>query len=563
MTGRCCWINTLLMCCLTLPRAGAAQHTDSAAFAAAVRELDPQLGTPLARRGVAGGHASLRELYGSAAAGGPMHPIWTVDGRPTPQAVAVVALLATVDARGLRPADYDALPLGASAAALAERPETGSASLARFDFALSSAVMRLVADLHGGRTDPGPLRFAIPQTHEQLDLAHLVLEVSRAGDPATAIAAVEPRYAGYAALVAALARYRAVAADLAVVPPRFSSLPVRPGEALADHSALRRMLIALGDLPASEEDREAGDTSSYSPDLVAGIARFQRRHALAADGLIDKETARQLGVPIAARVRQIALTLERWRWLPDTPPDRYAVVNIPGFQLLVFEHDSLAARPVLEMSVIVGRAAGRHGTPVFSGMIDEVVFRPYWDVPSSIARKELLPRARRQPGVLRAEGFEIVGAGDEAKPVALTADNVERVAAGTLRLRQRPGATNALGLAKFVFPNSHAVYLHGTPAPELFARERRDFSHGCIRIADPAAFAQHLLDGQGEWTRDAIESAMQGQRTIRVPVARPVAVYILYATVTARADGVRFYPDIYGHDALLARALERQRRGGR
>jgi murein L,D-transpeptidase YcbB/YkuD len=188
----------------------------------------------------------------------------------------------------------------------------------------------------------------------------------------------------------------------------------------------------------------------------------------------------------------------------------------------------------------------------------EVVFRPFWDVPRTIARGELLPIIRRRPDYLQRESLEIVRGGDhDAEVYPVTDENLERVAAGTLRLRQRPGPANALGLVKFVFPNRYNVYMHGTPAQGLFASASRDFSHGCIRVEDPGALAEYVLRGQPEWSRDAIDEAMHGDSTIRVPLARPVAVYILYATAVVREDGVvHFYPDLYGHDAALELSLE-------
>jgi murein L,D-transpeptidase YcbB/YkuD len=267
----------------------------------------------------------------------------------------------------------------------------------------------------------------------------------------------------------------------------------------------------------------------------------------------------QLRVPMSQRVRQIEITLERWRWLPDHPPARYAVVNIPAFRLYVFEGDSLGDNPVLGMKVIVGKSQGRHATPVFTGVMRDVVFRPYWDVPPRIARNELVPRIRRNPGYFASEALEIVREGGDGVVPTLppTSENLARVAAGTLRLRQRPGPDNSLGLIKFVFPNDYNVYLHGTPAQHLFERARRDFSHGCVRTEDPNALAEFVLRGQEEWNRSTIEAATLGDRTIRVAVARPVTVYVWYATVVARGAVTYFYPDLYGRDASLGRALGR------
>jgi L,D-transpeptidase YcbB len=192
----------------------------------------------------------------------------------------------------------------------------------------------------------------------------------------------------------------------------------------------------------------------------------------------------------------------------------------------------------------------------------EVVINPYWDVPPIIARNEVVPAIRRRPGYLRDEGFEIVRGGDEGAAIySPTSENLSRVSSGSLRIRQRPGAANALGKLKFVFPNSHDVYLHGTPAQTLFAESRRDFSHGCIRVEDPRALAEVVLRGQSGWDRGAIDAAVEAGRTRRIAIDRPISVFVLYQTaVVDENDVVHFYGDLYGHDAALSRRL-RDRRG--
>ena len=242
--------------------------------------------------------------------------------------------------------------------------------------------------------------------------------------------------------------------------------------------------------------------------------------------------------------------------MPARTPLRYVVVNIPAFRLYAFENDARAERPVLSMNVVVGDAEGRHDTPVFVGEMREVVFRPYWDVPPRIARTELVPAIRRGAIDMNGEGYEIVGAGDNPRALPPTRANLDRVVAGTLRLRQRPGNNNALGLVKFVFPNDHNVYMHGTPAVNLFGYARRDFSHGCIRVEQPPTLASFALEGDDAWTTESVERAMRGERTLRVPLARPVSVFILYMTAVVAPDGTAyFYPDLYGEDAKLDREL--------
>jgi murein L,D-transpeptidase YcbB/YkuD len=214
--------------------------------------------------------------------------------------------------------------------------------------------------------------------------------------------------------------------------------------------------------------------------------------------------------------------------------------------------------PPQDMGVIVGRAL-KTQTPVLVEEMRHVVFRPYWNVPRSILRNEILPKVARDASYLARHDMDIVrGAGDDAQPVAATPQNIELLRQGALRLRQRPGPHNSLGLVKFAFPNNENVYMHGTPAPELFARTRRDFSHGCIRLEDPVSMAAWVLGDQPSWTRERIVSAMSGARPVRVDLATPIQVVLFYTTAAVGpGDGtVRFADDIYRHDARLEAALQ-------
>jgi murein L,D-transpeptidase YcbB/YkuD len=548
---------------IAVTRSGAQEPNALAALASRLVADD---GVATGRAGRPVERIALSRLYPPAA-----RPLWSEAGLPTRQALESIGILATADTRGLVPADYGADALAALVDSLGAR--SGSvAEVARFDVTLSRAVVRLLADLHMGRVDPRALRFELPETHDQLDLAELASAVSRAGDVRAAVEAKEPPYVGYVALKRALARYQRLAEDTTLRPLPRAEATIHPGDRYRDAPTLRRLLVALGDLDEAAAANSAGTPNdgsaaalddsvwtAYDGVLAAAVVRFQGRHGLEPDGVIGPGTMAQLRTPLARRVRQIELGLERWRWLPDKAPARYAVVNIPDFRLSVFEGDATARRPALTMNVIVGQAEGRHHTPVFVGTMREVVFRPYWDVPPRIARNELVPLIRRRPSYFVTEGFEIVRVGDsgaDAVTYPPTAPNLSRAAAGTLRLRQRPGPTNALGAVKFVFPNPYNVFLHGTPLQRLFAYSRRDFSHGCIRIEQPAALAELVLRGQETWDAAAVDAAMHGPRTMRVPIARPMVVYVLYATTTVDAAGaVYFSPDIYGHDAALERAL--------
>jgi murein L,D-transpeptidase YcbB/YkuD len=255
-------------------------------------------------------------------------------------------------------------------------------------------------------------------------------------------------------------------------------------------------------------------------------------------------------------VTQIELALERMRWLPESGAGRAMAINVPSFQLWAFADARDTGTATLSMPVIVGRAV-RHETPVFIGEMRAVEFSPYWNVPRNILRNETLPRLAQDPGYLQREDMELVSTrGDGRVLTRIDAAGLEALRAGELRVRQRPGPKNALGGVKFVLPNTMEVYLHATPARELFERTRRDFSHGCIRVRDPAALAAFVLQGKPEWTAEAIEAAMASGRNRTVPLDAAIPVVVFYTTAIVDSAGrAIFLPDVYGHDRRLLEAL--------
>jgi murein L,D-transpeptidase YcbB/YkuD len=369
---------------------------------------------------------------------------------------------------------------------------------------------------------------------------------------------LRPPLAQYRALRRMLARYRLLAADATFAAPPPITTSIHPGESYPALGVLARELVALGDLPANMP--AVSEPARYAGGVVEGVKRFQVRHGLDPDGVLGKATIEALRVPLTWRVRQIELALERLRWLPHLGEQRLIVLNIPMFRLWAWDTIPPDGAPLFGMDVIVGRAL-RTQTPVFAEEMREVIFRPYWNVPRSILRNEILPKMARDPDYLRRENMEIVrGDGDDGQPVEPTAATIVGLQEGVLRVRQRPGPTNALGLIKFVFPNEENVYMHGTPAQALFARSRRDFSHGCVRVADPVALAEWVLQDRPEWTRDRILAATNGSETIHVPLPRTIQVILFYTTAAVMPeDGtIRFADDIYRHDVTLDRALARR-----
>lgn len=490
-------------------------------------------------------------------------PRWFSGTQLTRPAVTLLGEMRAAESRGLDSRDYRGNELATAVAALS--PNATETEIARLDAAFSASAARFIADLHAGRVSPRQAGHDLAVPHAALDPEVALAALARSDDVRTVLDDWEPGLRHYALLKRALAQYR----DLALEPgltdlPPLPARSVKPGETYAGMPQLRRLLLALGDFGDSREAVEAGMAPSdaaaeavLDPRTVTALQRFQRRHGLDADGVLGRATWVALTRPLAQRVRQIELSLERARWLPprlDSPP---IIVNIPQYRLFAFQTTDDREDAMLQMKVIVGRTYPSHNTPVFAADMRSVVFRPYWDVPPSIVRNEFLARLRADPAWASRNGFEIVaGPGDDARPVKPSADSVAALARGELRLRQRPGPDNALGLAKFLFPNRYNVYLHGTPAQSLFAASRRAFSHGCIRIEDPVRFAEFVLRNDPAWTREAIVAAMHGVAPVRVNLAQPIRVMILYATALATESGeVLFFEDIYGHDARLDRQL--------
>ncbi|MCC7010453.1 MAG: L,D-transpeptidase family protein [Acidobacteria bacterium] len=506
-------------------------------IAAAVRTLGSTLPP--------GEAARLATLYDRAAGA----PLWVgEDGRTTGEARVALSRLRQSDAEGLVPDDYAAPELTRLETALAEPGEPSIA--ARFDVLLSAGLMRYYRHLHLGRTDPLTLGVQLTMPTDDHDFAEIVFAARDVDGVERTAATLAPPFTQYRALKAALARYRTLAAAPNAL-PAFTTT-VREGDAYAGARALFDWLAALGDLPPGTPPPAAG---VYDEALSRAVARFQRRHGLDVDGTLGRATAAALQVPLAWRVRQLEFALERLRWLPDLTGGRVLIVNIPMFRLWAWDAVPSADPPRLDMAVIVGRALDTR-TPVFAERMRFVVFRPYWNVPMSILRKELLPEIRRDPSYLQREHLQIVrGQSDSSPVVPFSPETLAELARGAARLRQAAGPFNSLGLVKFMFPNQNEVYLHGTPATALFRQSRRDFSHGCIRVEDPVALAEWVFERQPGWPREAILAAMQGPENRRVDLVDPVQVMIFYTTAAVmQADGaVYFASDVYGQDRLLDR----------
>ena len=477
---------------------------------------------------------------------------WVAGNQPTSQARQIIEELKHADEKGLRPEDYDGPSWDARVAAFTPPKRPSDTDKIAFDVALTFSTMRFLTHLHHGRVNPDSLHFALSPERKPFDVSEFLrTNLLRASDVRGAVESVEPQFLAYRRTLDALRTYLDLARkeDGGQLPASLER--IQAGDTHAAVPQLRRRLQLLGDLNPSIGTEDL----VYDRDVTSAVAHFQSRHGLDPNGTLDRDTLTQLNTPLRTRVLQLQLTLERWRWLPQTFSEPPVVVNIPEFRLYAIREDH---RVALAMNVIAGRAY-RHETPVFTSAIRSVVVRPFWNVPLNIQREELVPELETYPNYLADHDFEIVDARDQM-PVAAgdLAERNRKLHSGQWLLRQKPGPQNSLGLLKFELQNPYDIYLHGTPEQELFAKSRRDFSHGCIRVEDPIALAMWVLRGNPEWTEERIRSAMNGESTLRVSVKHPVPVWILYGTAIVREDGeVHFLKDIYGHDAALQKVLEK------
>jgi murein L,D-transpeptidase YcbB/YkuD len=507
---------------------------------------------------------------GPATAASAANP-WLEAGRPGPQAAQAIELLADAASHGLDPLDYgvpalrEAWVAAQGAGARAEAPATATAD--RLARALDDAMRRYLADLHDGRVAPAAVNLLHPLPERPpFDAAAALREALAARDLPAAVRRAAPALAQYERLREALARYRTLAGHRAWAQP-LPALPLQaqgrarkpalePGQPWAGLPMLAARLQALGDL--GDRGQPAPDPGALDDTLVAAVQQFQARHGLAPDGVVGRATWTALQVAPAARVRQLELALERLRWTPLVDAPRRIVVNVPEFVLRAYEVHGGRVQVRATMKVIVGRALETR-TPLIHGEMRTIEFQPFWNVPPSIARKELVPRLRRSGGAAywAREGFEFVGGGG-APDATLDAARLDAVMVGRMRIRQRPGPHNALGDIKFVFPNRESIFLHHTPATALFERARRDFSHGCIRVEQPVALALFALQGLPGWDEARVRRAMESDPPSTVAMAQPVPVLIAYGTALVKAGQVHFFDDIYGHDRALDEALRRR-----
>jgi len=472
-------------------------------------------------------------------------PIWvTIDG-PNTRAIQLRQTLNVADQEGLSPVDYHVETISQlwKSQSLAE--------LAALDIYLTDAFFRYVLDVHRGRYRPdnpeenGQKWYIISHSFNMVDELNRALNLR---DFEKTLQQLPPTHLGYQRLRDALANLRQIARNGAwpELPPGPS---LREGMRHAQVELLRQRLLADGSLimSMSKNNNEFDESMSYA------VQRFQVRHGLKMDGVVGPATRAAMNVSIDERIRQIKLNMERWRWLPRKLGKRYIIVNSAAYNLAAIENNQIA----FTMWVVIGKEQWQ--TPVIGGAMHTIVFNPYWTVPVKLVFEELIPAQLANPNYLKHKKIRVMrnlARNIEADPTRVDWRSYSKETFPYV-LRQDPGPTNPLGRIKFLFSNKHEVYLHDTPKQHLFDKEKRAFSHGCIRIENPLELANFLLEDQSGWDSKRIRKAINTGFTQDVALKQRTPVYILYLTSWAGEDDtVYFYKDVYSRDAPLQNQID-------
>src|SRR5689334_3053545 len=463
----------------------------------------------------------VRSLYSNYAGA----PLWLDTKGLSPDRVSELAnALAAADSDAIRVDSYPIKDLAGAVATLRAAKTPTAEQLADADVLMTSTFAALGEDLLTGQVNPRSVSQSWYINPREKDIDSALARTLREGPLDRSINNIRPQDPTYDSLRMQLMRYRELAAkgDWPTV-PKGPALKPGQSDSRARLTALVGRLRAEGYLPEDYAGAGIDSTSTrmkYDSTLAGAVARFQSHHDIGVDSMLGPETVDALDKPVTYRMGQIAANLERFRWLPRTLGNRYILVNVPAFELTAYD----SGKAALQMKVIVGQDYQGKSTPVFSDSMEFVVFRPYWIVTDSIANKEIYPKVAADPTYLDRNNYEIV-----------TIDHRKRV-------RQKPGDKNSLGLIKFMFPNDFNIYLHDTPQGELFNKDVRAFSHGCIRLQHPDSLA-HLVLG---WPLERVHQEMQdGPDDHRVNLKHKIPVFIVYFTTYEKDGQLYFGNDLY------------------
>ncbi len=476
------------------------------------------------------------EVYIFYAADRDYKPLWVRDNGPKSKARDVLDVFRNAGKMGLNPNNYHIAEIEKKMTVTTPR------ELAELELLLTRAFIDFGRDINRGVVLPNQASRENAITSKELGALTLIDGAENADYIADYARTLEPQSPEYQRLKGALATYREIAKDggFPVIP---KGPALKPGMQDKRVPLIRQYLLLVGDLPAGAHH----DGDLYDADLVAAVKWFQFRHGLTDDGILATTTFEAMAVPVADRIRQIELNLERRRWMDDDLGPYYILVNVADQELKVVKD----GKTVHTAKVVVGKPYTR--TPVFSETMKYIVFSPYWNVPPNIANNEYLPKLKRNPGVLAKENIRVFNDnGTEINPYSVKWSAFTRM---PYSLRQDSGGKNALGKVKFMFPNRFNVYLHDTPSKSLFDRDLRIFSHGCMRVQNPLDLALLLLADEG-WTRERIDSTIAQGRQRIVSLKTQIPVHVTYLTAWVNKDGaVNFRRDPYNRDEELSKIL--------
>jgi L,D-transpeptidase YcbB len=480
---------------------------------------------------------------------------WIHRGLPRPQALILVRILQDADMKGLNAEDYDGPKWPERLTRL--REAASELDLVRFDTALTVSAMRYIRALYFGRVNPKAFKFELDVDSRKYDLADFLRTLAlSSSDPILLVHKLEPNFPEYVRLLACLPSYLKLASQDDGERLHPISKPLSPGQIYESLPRLTRLLRLLGDLPAAET--VTLDANVYDGPLVGAVKHYQARLGDQADGRLHAHTIAELNVPLYARVRQIRLALERWRWVSHTFSQPLIVIDLPESRLRGMDEHGKAT---LFMTVSVEKDYALR-SPVFEGELKYVVFRPYWQVASNIEQQEIIPHIEEDRSYLPKNRFEIVASDGTVitDGPGVSDPVIAQLRAGNLHLRQKPGSKNSIGLVKVSFSNSNEVYLHGADELQPIPRSSRASTHGCIRVHDAADLAAWVLRNTPGWNLDRVRAFMNGTReNIQVNPTTTIPVLIIYGTAAVdEAGDVHFSDDIYGYDAKLEQALAKE-----
>ena len=466
-------------------------------------------------------------------------PVWYNDEGLNSVAQQWLLTIKRAQTQGLDPADYNLVYFDRHG-----KDELASQRL-WVELLLTKALMHYIEDMQVGRLTPQDMGLDWHIDKPTIDTVACLQRILNSDDFETALQSLQPPHAGYQRLQAALLRYLKIEqADTWPVVPDGPVLQL--GDSHENVAKLRQRLKAEGDL-------EIGPVENpllFDDAVKNAVEHFQVRYGIEVDGIVGPDTRAVMNVPLSERIQQLKLNLERWRWLPRELGERYLLVNPAGYELAVYEHD----KPKYVIRIIAGMP--ERPTPTVAGVMDAIIFNPYWYIPKSIALKDVIPRQQRNPNFFSAMGIHVFENGNshlnEIPPSQINWQSVDD-SHYHYQLRQDPGPNNSLGRIKFKFSNDFSLYLHDTPKQRLFEREARAFSSGCIRVENAIDLAEYLLRNSSGWTKQRIREVIDSGDTISVNLPQSVPVYLVYWTAWVSNDNhVYFRKDVYGWDRLQA-----------